>query len=354
MSVDYFIYVILYITVMVLIFTMSFVMLHPKTRVIFKCPVPHIHDSIGKLMIPWGITYVVFLPDIYFFINGIQWRDYAYVLVSLLTLLICLSVSPWSYMACLQQRVRLYILQPLLLFLPSVITIWYAIDPKEWLLQAFLFVFLAEVAILVFYYVILYRAFVRDIKKNYSSFSSSMIHGLHAQWVASLLSVFVFLISMTQDTVFWGIVNMFANLFSISVIIYTSEHLMPLPQETEADESYDIAEDTHEIDILKALKDNCESNLLFCNPELSLQDLSLAAGTNRTYLSKWFADNDTTFYSYINRLRIDYAARLLLTTDDSIKKIQVDSGFSSKTTFRKYFLDYYGCSPSEYRKKVGN
>lgn len=99
MSIDYFIYVILYITVMVLIFAMGFVMLHPRTRVIFNAPVPHIHDTIGKLLIPWGITYFVFLPDIYFYVNEVPWRDYAYVVVSLLTLLMCLSIGPWSYMA---------------------------------------------------------------------------------------------------------------------------------------------------------------------------------------------------------------------------------------------------------------
>lgn len=351
MSINYFIYVIFYITVMVLIFAMSFVMLHPRMRVVFKAPVPHIHTTIGKLMIPWGITYLLFLPDIFFFINGIHWRNHAYVVVSLLTALICLSTSPWSYMACLQHGVRQYIIQPIILFLPSIITIWYAIAPKEWLLQAFSLVFMMEIAVIACYYAILYRAFVSDIKKNYSSISTNMIHGLWAQWIASLFSVFMFIISVSQDTVLIGIVNMFANIFSISVIIYTSEHLMPLPQNIETEGSCDVPEDCHVIDMSKALYDNCEANLLFCNPDLSLQDLSIAIGTNRTYLSKWFADNETTFYSYINKLRIEYAARLLLTTDDSIKTIQTDAGFASKTTFRKYFLDHFECSPSEYRSR---
>lgn len=358
MSIAYFIYIVLYIAVMVLIFAMSFVMLHPRTRVLFQSPVPHIHDTIGKLMIPWAITYLIYLPDIYYFINGILWRDYAYVLVSLLTLMICLSISPWSYMACLQQGVKQRILQPAILLLPMAVTVWYALEPQEWLLQAFLFIYLAEITLLICYYIRLYRAFVCDIKKYYSSFSLSMIRGLRAQWIASLFSVFVFLISMTQDTVFWGIVNMMANIFSICVLVYTSEHLMPLPQETEEAEAdaaedltaSDVAADIRVVDMSQALRDNCEERLLFCNPELSLHDLAVAIGTNRTYLSKWFADHDTTFYNYINKLRIEYAAHLLLTTDDSVKKIQTAAGFASKTTFQKYFHDYFDCSPSEYRK----
>lgn len=350
MSIQYFIYVTLYITVMVLIFTMSFVMLHPRTRAIFKAPVPHIHNLIGKLLIPWGITYLVFLPDIYYFINGIPWRDYAYVVVSLLTLLMCLSVTPWTYMTCLQQKMNQRILQPTILFLPTATTIWYAVDPKEWLLQVFLLVYIVEIVAIVCYYIILYRAFVRDIKRNYSSVSISMVHGLRAQWIASLFSVIAFMVSVSLDTVFWGIVNMLANIFSIFVIVYTSEHLMPLPDETETEDVDDVSEDSHIIDIAKALHDNCEAGLLFCNPDLSLQDLSVAVGTNRTYLSKWFADNNTTFYNYINRLRIDYAAQLLLTTADPIQNIRTAAGFASKTTFQKYFHDCYGCSPSEYRR----
>lgn len=353
MSIDYFIYVILYITVMVLIFAMGFVMLHPRTRVIFSAPVPHIHDTIGKLLIPWGITYFVFLPDIYFYVNEVPWRDYAYVVVSLLTLLMCLSIGPWSYMACLQQPVKQYLFQPAILFVPSVITIWYVVAPEDWLLQAFLFVFMAENVVVVCYYIRLYRAFVRDIKKNYSSFSIRMIRGLWAQWIASLLTLVAFIISMLQDTPLWGLVNIATNVFTIAVVIYTSEHLMPLPEETETEGDGDLMpEDNHHvIDMSKVLHDNCEARLLFCNPELSLQDLAVAVGTNRTYLSKWFADNDTTFYNYINKLRVDYAAQLLLTTDDSVKKIQCDAGFASKTTFRKYFLDCFECSPSEYRRK---
>lgn len=351
MSFDYFIYLILYITVMVLIFTMSFIMLHPRSRALFNAPVPHIHNTIGKLMIPWGITYLVFLPDIYLSINGVQWRDHAYIVISLLTLLICLSVSPWSYMTCLQQGVKQHVVQPILLFLPTTITLWYAIAPAEWKLQAFCIVFLAEICILVCYYVVLYRAFVRDLKQNYSSIKTSMLHGLWAQWIASLLSVFTFLASISEDTAFWGIVNIFTNIFSLSVLVYTSEHLMPLPEKNEMDTEQEMPEERQTFDMTKLLHDNCEAHLLFCNPELSLQDLSIVVGTNRTYLSKWFADNDTTFYNYINKLRIDYAAQLLLTTDESIKTIQANAGFASKTTFRKDFLDYYGCSPSQYRSK---
>lgn len=339
---------------MVLIFTVSALMLYPRTRANFKTPVPHIHDTIGKLMIPWGITYVIFLPDIYLTINGIPWRDHAYIIITMVTIVMCLSCSSWTYMAYLQQGVRQRILQPFILFLPTFITLWYTISPADWLMQTFITVCFVESLLISAYYIKLYFAFIRDLKSNYSNISKKMQHGIWTMWGASIFSVITFILCAVLDSVTWNIVNILVNIFSFVIFIYTSEHLMPLPEKKDGDTTYkpeDIITDEKEyIDIEQMLYDNCEKPLLFCNPDLSLPDLALALGTNRTYLSKWFAMNNNNFYLYINNLRIEYAAELLRSTDDSITQIQHDAGFMSKTTFRKYFLDHFGCSPSEYRK----
>lgn len=339
---------------MVLIFTVSALMLYPRTRANFKAPVPHIHDTIGKLMIPWGITYVIFLPDIYLTINGIPWRDHAYIVITMVTIVMCLSCSSWTYMAYLQQGVRQRILQPFILFLPTFITLWYTISPADWLMQTFVIVCFAESLLISAYYIKLYFAFIRDLKSNYSNISKKMQHGIWTMWGASIFSVITFILCAVLDSVTWNIVNILVNIFSFIIFIYTSEHLMPLPEKKDSDTTYkpeDIITDEKEyIDIEQKLYDNCEKPLLFCNPDLSLPDLALALGTNRTYLSKWFAMNNNNFYHYINNLRIEYAAELLRSTDDSITQIQHDAGFISKTTFRKYFHDHFGCSPSEYRK----
>lgn len=350
MTITYFIYVILYIIMMVLIFSLSGIMLCPRTRVIFKAPVPHIHETVGKLLIPWGMTYIIFLPDIYFTINGVPWRDHAYVVVSMLTLVICISTSSWMYMSYLQQGVRQRVLQPFIIIPITVLTLWYAIAPKEWLAHLFTYMCLVEMLLIVGYYFKLYLGFIRDLKSNYSSFSISMFHGIWMQWAASILSFIVFSFAMVYDNVVWNIADIFANLFSLFVLVYTSERLVPLPsKESDVKEVLETVQ-YEKFDISKALRDNCERTLLFCNPELSLADLALALGTNRTYLGQWFADHDTNFYNYINGLRIEYAASLFRSSADNVSQVQRKSGFTSKTTFRKYFLERYGCTPSEYRR----
>ncbi|MBR2193620.1 MAG: helix-turn-helix transcriptional regulator [Bacteroidaceae bacterium] len=90
----------------------------------------------------------------------------------------------------------------------------------------------------------------------------------------------------------------------------------------------------------------------FLNPKLTLSELALRVGTNRTYLSNYI--NQTlhqTFFDYINSLRLKYATELLTTTNLTLEVIAERSGFNSLSTFRRCFLQNYSTSPSVYRKQ---
>lgn len=352
MDILYFIYFILYIIMMAFAFSLSAVMLCPATRKIFRAPVPHIHDTVGKLLIPWGFTYLLFLPDLYFGLSGELWRNHIYNILCMLSMTICLSTSSWMYMSYLQQGVKQRILQPLIILLPAIFIIWYAISPQETLQTAFNYTYGIESLLIVAYYYKLYRGFVRDLKENYSNLSLQIFRCLWIQWTALVITATIFLIALAVDKIIWNIIDIFANIFTLYVLVYTSEHLTPLPEnEEEVVEHVTQSITDEKVDIEKALFEKCEQVQLFCNPDLTLTDLARALGTNRTYISQWLATNNTTFYIYINGLRIRFAANLLATTKESISQIQIKSGFLSKTTFRKYFLEHYGCSPTEYRKQ---
>lgn len=107
--------------------------------------------------------------------------------------------------------------------------------------------------------------------------------------------------------------------------------------------------------IERRLKPLCEDKLLFLNPDFTLEMLTLRLGINRTYLSMYFRKRETTFYQYINTLRVEYAYKLMQEEPHlSIRKVVERSGFRSQTTFRKMFLEVMGCLPSEVRKRESN
>lgn len=91
---------------------------------------------------------------------------------------------------------------------------------------------------------------------------------------------------------------------------------------------------------------------VFLNPRLTLSDLALKVGTNRTYLSNYINQQlNKTFFDYINSHRLTFATELLLTTNYTLEVIAEKSGFNSLSTFRRCFMQKYSCSPSAYKKE---
>ena len=98
-----------------------------------------------------------------------------------------------------------------------------------------------------------------------------------------------------------------------------------------------------------------EEEELYLNPTLSIKELASHIGTNRTYLSKYFTHvQQTTFYDYINRLRIEKKSIPMLQDDNNytIEVIAKESGFQSLSTFRRAFVKQVGVTPSKYRKQI--
>ena len=90
---------------------------------------------------------------------------------------------------------------------------------------------------------------------------------------------------------------------------------------------------------------------LYCEPELSREDVAAAIGTNRTYLARSIKSaTGKTFSEYITSFRTVYAAKLLTTTDEPLDMIGTLVGFRSRSAYYRAFSAAYGCSPSDYRK----
>ena len=88
----------------------------------------------------------------------------------------------------------------------------------------------------------------------------------------------------------------------------------------------------------------------FLNPRLRLSDVAKAVGSNRSYVSHYFnSELETTFFDYVNGLRVEYACGLLSNTTDSIDAVAVSSGFNSPSTFYRVFSKVKGCTPAIFR-----
>ena len=83
---------------------------------------------------------------------------------------------------------------------------------------------------------------------------------------------------------------------------------------------------------------------------LDLQTVAKYANYNPTHFSKLFHKKmGIPFNRYISSLRVNYAKRLLISTEQSISFICFECGFSSVSSFNRNFLEIMGISPSNYR-----
>ena len=97
-----------------------------------------------------------------------------------------------------------------------------------------------------------------------------------------------------------------------------------------------------------------EQEALYLNKDLTLTDLAVAIGTNRTYLSRYLSQvQQQTFYDYINRLRLNKKSIPLMKDhpEYTLEFVASESGFKSISTFRRAFIKLTGLNPSNYFQK---
>ena len=85
----------------------------------------------------------------------------------------------------------------------------------------------------------------------------------------------------------------------------------------------------------------------------TLESIGKAFHLKPNSICKLFSGHlDTTFTAYLTRIRMEEAARLLLTTQDAVKEISFTCGYEDYFYFCRVFKEFYSCTPSAYRKAI--
>ena len=85
--------------------------------------------------------------------------------------------------------------------------------------------------------------------------------------------------------------------------------------------------------------------------DLSLGKIAKKFYVSSDYLSAYFREQTgMSIKKYITKIRLDYAATLLITTDKKILEIAHMVGYDALSTFMRNFKDEYGVSASQMRK----
>jgi len=86
--------------------------------------------------------------------------------------------------------------------------------------------------------------------------------------------------------------------------------------------------------------------------EVNLKRLAGLVNMAKGSLCRFFKMNmGMTVFEYLNKIKIEFACKLLMDHDLSIMEVCLDSGFNNLSHFNKQFKKTNGVSPSEYRKR---
>ena len=178
-----------------------------------------------------------------------------------------------------------------------------------------------------------------------------------ATWMGE---VFFDLFSITVWTVMWRfsrrhhvITEMLGKEATIGMLPSDEQEKGNSPQSDE--EGHPQKKNTsRDVFFAHVLNQKMEVDKIYLDPRLSLSDLALAVGSNRSYLSEFINERGKSFYDFVNEYRIAEACRIIDSASSLEKLTMADvatrSGFNSISSFNRYFYRVKGMTPTAYRR----
>lgn len=249
-----------------------------------------------------------------------------------------------------------------LLFIP----LFLVFPIREILLAAFIFAALQILYTLVtvIYYTVKYNTYIEE---NYSWHDNINVKWVRRTCIIYFLLYTGYALAFVRAT--W-LSDVFYNIFCLALwailIHYTKRHEVVDVSEIEEEETADAeppvtaaeekttAKDEKIYEMISLRLPQCmEQDKIYLNPKVSINDLALAVGTNKSYLSEYINHIlDRTFYDYINDFRIREACAIINAMKETgqitMTEVSQKSGFNSLSSFNRYFIKAKGMTPKKY------
>lgn len=105
-----------------------------------------------------------------------------------------------------------------------------------------------------------------------------------------------------------------------------------------------------ELDQINAIVNRISENVA---QSLTAAELASDLGMSESRFSRFFRRaTGNTYTDFVNRVRINRACQLLMSSDSYITNICYEVGFNNVANFNRRFLEIKGITPSEYRKQA--
>ena len=194
--------------------------------------------------------------------------------------------------------------------------------------------------------------YIRYLRANYSNIDEIDVSWLNYVFWFFVVSQLLWLASSLMKSIVMDMLYYVSFVLMWEVVLRKSFNHKPISMEKE--EKVDMGE-VREYAFAGKLEKIVADRKLYLNAGLTLSELANEVGTNRTYLSDYFVRvKGTTFYDYINTLRIECSSIPMLQEhpEYTLEYIARASGFKSLSTFRRAFYKNKQLTPSQFRASL--
>ena len=254
--------------------------------------------------------------------------------------------------------------------IPVVIALVACLFKYDYTVMVFVRFYLFALLTAYFFYMLFaLRQYRRWLIDNYADLEHKEV------WLSLVVIVILLLIlaiySVSNNGIFIQTFIQFSEIFILAFIFWRVETLQTLHAPQADTETVELSDDASNGDIKdgaeagaavtlptnisQLLKQYCEDTRLYLQHDITRDDLSKAVGTNRSYLSLYFAQQGETYNSYINKLRIqhfvnDYREAIATKRPFTAQQLAHESGFGSYATFGRAFKQTMGQTVTEWMK----
>ena len=294
-------------------------------------------------------------------LSHVSWAYYtyhyspeAYLILSGLDVLLIIPTIAGFLLSMLQDR-RRSVWPVVAMLAPVAVLLALSLSREDNMLITWLSTYVIALFVLFMLYMFFaVRRYGRWLKDNYADLENKEI------W-QSLLFLAVFLLffmlySGTTDNPVLVYLLQIDNLVIVGLVLWRVETLQQLEENVQATaDPAASAAPTIPANFGPLLEKHCVQDQLFLQHDLTLSQLAQVIGTNRSYLSQYFAQKGLTYNAYINGLRIDHFIRLYHEAVASqriftAQQLAFESGFHSYSTFSSAFKQKMGKPVTEWMR----
>ncbi len=219
---------------------------------------------------------------------------------------------------------------------------------------------LPNLIIFVFFITMLVRAlrqYDRWLLENYADLEHKEVRTTFV--VIAVLALIFIVYGFANYYILFEALIVVVDILLIIVLLWRVETLQNLEEPADGEDPAGSSADADPIadKISSLLQQHCADQQYYLHHDASVNQLAKLLGTNRSYLSQYFARQGMTYNTYINGLRIDHFKRLYqesVSTSHTVSTsdLAVRCGFSSYRTFSRAFKLATGQTVTEWTTTV--